>query len=314
MGNPVGLPGRMRNPGEQMTAQTLIVTSEYFRTLGIKLVKGRPFTESDTHGAPAVVIINENLARQLFPSEDPLGKQLEIDAAQFPDPDNVQPRTAQVVGVVGDNKQWAVTSPPHNVIYVPFGQNPAPSMFVVAKTLIAPASLVESVRAAVLELDSDQPIYDVQMMTERIRASQSERRFNATLLVLFAAVALVATAIGIYGTLAFWVAQRTHEIGVRMALGARTRHVLSLVVGKIGWLMLIGLALGLPSSVAAVRLIRAFLYYGQAGADIFYGVSSVDPVTMLAVFGVLVGSAAVATIIPAWRATAVDPARALQAE
>ena len=314
MGNPVGQPGRMRNPSEQMAAQSLVVTPEYFRALGIKLVKGRPFTESDRQGAPPVVIINENLARQLFPSEDPLGKQLEIDAAQFPDPDNVQPRTAQIVGVVGDSKQWGVTAAPHNVIHVPFAQNPVPSMFVVAKTRIHSAALVDGVRKAVSELDPNQPVYDVQMMTERIRASQSERHFNATLLVLFASVALVATAIGIYGTLAFWVAQRTHEIGVRMALGARTRHVLTLVVSKIGWLMLIGIALGLPASVAVVRLVRSFLYEGQPGADIFYGVSSVDPVTMLAVFGVLIGSAAVATVVPAWRATTVDPARALQTE
>ena len=314
MGNAVGRPGRMRNPGEEMAAQALVVTSEYFRTLGIKLVKGRPFTESDMQGAPPVVIINENLVRQLFPSEDPLGKQLEIDPAQFPDPDNVQPRIAEIVGIVGDSKQWGVTMPFHNMIHVPFVQNPVPSMFVVVKTRIHSATLVDSVRKAISELDPDQPVYDVQMMTERIRASQSERRFNATLLVLFAAVALVATAIGIYGTLAFWVAQRTHEIGVRMALGADRRRVISLVVRKIARLMFVGIALGLPASVAVVRLIRSFLYHGQPGADIFYGVSSVDPVTMLAVFGVLIGSAAVATVVPAWRATRVDVARVLQTE
>jgi predicted permease len=314
MGNRVGPPGR-RNPGEQMEAQTVIATSEYFRTLGIKFVKGRPFTGSDTQGAPAVVIINENLARHLSPSGNPLGKQLEIEATRDrPDPDSVRPRTAQIVGVVADSKQWGATEPLHNVIYVPFEQNPAPSMFVAAKTRIHPAALVDSVRKAVSELDRDQPVYDVQMMTERIHASESERRFNATLLVFFAALALVATAIGIYGTLAFWVAQRTHEIGVRMALGAGTREVLLLVVRKIGRLMFVGIALGLPASVAVVRLIRAFLYQGQPAADIFYGVSSVDPVTMFAVLGVLIGSAAVATVVPAWRATRVDLARVLQTE
>lgn len=314
MGNPVGQPGRMRPAGEEMSAQSLIVTSEYFQTLGIKLVNGRPFAESDTQGAPAVVIINENLARQLFPSENPLGKQLEIDAAHFPDPDNVEPRIAQIVGVVGDSKQWGVTDPLHNVIHVPFAQNPVPSMFVVAKARIHSAALVDSVRKAISDLDPGQPVYDVQMMTERICGSQSEQRFNATLLVLFAAVALVATAIGIYGTLAFWVAQRTHEIGVRMALGAGTRQVLSLVVRRIGRLMFVGIALGFPASVAVVRLIRSFLYGGQPAADIFYGVSSVDPVTMLAVLGVLIGSGALATVIPAWRATKVDPVRVLQTE
>ena len=313
MGNRVGLPGR-RNPGERLDAQTVIVTSEYFRALGIKLVNGRSFTDGDTKGAPAVIIINENLARQLSPSEDPLGKQLEIDASNFPDPDNVQPRTAQIVGVVRDTKQFVLTMPAHNVVYVPFAQNPAPSIFVVAKTRITSPTVVDSVRTAVSELDPDQPVYDLQMMTERIRASESERRFNATLLVLFAGVALIATAIGIYGTLAFWVAQRTHEIGVRMALGAGTREVLSLVIRKIARLMFVGIALGLPASVAVVRLIRSFLYGGQPGADIFYGVSSVDPVTMVAVFSVLIGSAAVATVVPAWRATRVDPARALQTE
>jgi putative ABC transport system permease protein len=207
-----------------------------------------------------------------------------------------------------------VTVPFHNMVHVPFAQNPVPSMFVVAKTRIQSAALVESVRKAASELDPGQPVYGVQTMTERIRASQSERHFNATLLVLFAAVALIATAIGIYGTLAFWVAQRTHEIGVRMALGARTRHVLSLVVGKIGWLMLLGIALGWPAAVAAVRLVRSYVYQGQPAADMFYGVSTVDPVTMLAVFAVLLGAGVVAAVIPAWRATSVDPAKALQAE
>jgi hypothetical protein len=289
MGNRVGPPGR-RNPGEQMEAQTVIVTPEYFRTLGIKLVSGRPFTDGDTQGAPAVVIINESLARHLSPYENPLGNQLDLEETQYPGPDSVHPRTAQIVGVVGDSKQWGVTEPLHNVVYVPFAQNPAPSMFVVAKTQIHSSALVDSIRTAVSELDPDQPVYDVQMMKERIRASESERRFNATLLVLFAGLALVATAIGIYGTLAFWVAQRTHEIGVRMALGAGTREVLSLVVRKIARLMFVGIALGLPASFAMVRLIRSFVYGGQPGADIFYGVSSVDPVTMLAVLGVLIGS------------------------
>ncbi|MEY2501600.1 MAG: hypothetical protein QOI07_1934 [Verrucomicrobiota bacterium] len=314
MGNGVGRPGRMPNPGEQMSAQTLIVTSEYFRALGIRFVSGRAFADSDTQGAPPVVIINEYLARQLFPSEDPLGKQIELTAAQFPDPDNVQARTAEIVGIVADSKQWGVTTPFHNMVHVPFAQNPVPSMFVVARTRIQSAALVESVRKAVSELDPGQPVYDIQTMTERIRASQSERHFNATLLVLFAAVALIATAIGIYGTLAFWVAQRRHEIGVRMALGARTRHVLSLVVGKVGWLMLLGIALGWPAAVAAVRLVRSYVYQGQAAADMFYGVSTVDPVTMFAVFAVLLGAGVVAAVIPAWRATSVDPAKALQAE
>ncbi|PZR77062.1 MAG: hypothetical protein DLM73_00700 [Chthoniobacterales bacterium] len=315
MGNRVALPGRMRNPGEQFDAQTVLVTPEYFRSVGLKFVSGRPFTAGDAQGAPPVILINETLARHLSPSENPLGKQLEIEGARWrPDADSVQPRTAEIVGVVGDSKQWGVTEPAHDVVYVPFAQNPAPSMFIVTKPRIQSATLVESIRAAIAALDPDQPVYDVQMMTERIRASEPDRRFNATLLILFAVLALVATAIGIYGTLAFWVAQRTHEIGVRMALGADTRRIISLVVRKIGTLMFVGLALGLPASFALVRVIRSVLSHGQPAADMFYGVNSFDPMTMLAVLAVLIGSATVATLIPAWRATRIDPARVLQTE
>ena len=314
MGNRVSRPGRAQNPGGQMDAQTIVVTPDYFATLGIKWVEGRSFTPGDRAGAPLVVIINETLARHLSSSGTPLDARLELEAAQFPNPNNVSPRTAQVVGVVRDLKQFGVTAPAHNVVYVPFAQNPAPSMFVVAKTQIRAPGLVAAVRAAVSELDPDQPVYDLQMMTERIHASEPERRFNATLLVLFAAVALVASAIGIYGTLAFWVAQRTHEIGIRMALGAGRRKVLSLVVQKVARTILVGIALGFPASFAMVRLVRAFVYQGQPAADMFYGVSSVDPVTMFAVLGVLVGSAAIATAVPAWRATRIDPAQVLQTE
>lgn len=313
MANRVGTPGRS-GPGERLDAQTVVVTPEYFRTLGIQFVSGHSFTKADTRGSPPVVIINQKLARQLSPSEDPSGKQLELEASQFPDPDNVQPRVAEIIGVVHDTKQFGLTSPPQSVVYVPFAQSPARSMFVAAKARIRPTALVDNIRATISELDPEQPVYDIQWMTERIHASESERRFNATLLVLFAAIALVASAIGIYGTLAFWVAQRTHEIGVRMALGAGKRAVFSLVVGKVARLVFVGVALGLPGSFAVVRLVRAFVYQGQPAADMFYGVSAVDPVTMLAVLGVLVGSSAAAILIPAWRATRVDPARVLQME
>ncbi len=313
-GNYVARPGQTQNPGERILAHSEIVTPEYYRTLGIKVVNGRALTSEDAHGAPAVTMINETLARHLFPSENPVGQQLEIAASQWPDPDTVQPRTAQIVGVVADIKQWGITVPPHDVFHVPFAQNPAPSMFVLARTQIHSATLVDSIRAIVSKVDPDLPVYDVQLMTDRIRSSDLERRFNATLLVFFAATALLATAIGIYGTVAFWVTQRTHEIGVRMALGANRRQVVSLIAGKIARLILAGVILGLPAALAVVRLIRSFVYGGQAPADLFYGVSSFDPVTMLAVLGALVGSAAIATTFPAWRATQIDPARALRAE
>lgn len=314
MGNRVAPSGRMQTPGGALQAQTVIVTPNYFPTLEIKLIRGRLFAEADSQGAPPVVLVNENLARQLASSGDPVGMQLEIEAARFPDPDNVQPRTAHIVGVVANTKQFVLTMPPQNIVYVPFAQNPAPSMFVVAKTRIHPAAVIESVRRAILELDRDQPVFDVKMMAERIRASESERRFNATLLVLFAGLALVATAIGIYGTLSYWVSQRRHEFGVRMALGAGRHEVLSLVLRKIAWLLLVGVLLGLPASMIAIRLIRAFVYQGQAGADLFYGVSSLDPIATAVTLFVLIVSSAFATVIPALRATKVNPVEVLQAQ
>jgi putative ABC transport system permease protein len=297
-----------------MDAQTVIVTPEYFRTLGIRITMGRSFTTADVLGAPAVIMMNENLARRLFPSESPVGKRLEIETAQRGDPDNIDPRVAEIVGVVAGSKQWEVTEPPHNVLYVPFAQNPVPSMFVVAQTMTTSAGLADRVREAILKLDPGQPVYDAEMMAERIRASQLERRFNAMLLVLFAVLALVATAVGIYATLAFWVSQRTREIGVRMALGADRRRIISLVFRKVAGLMFVGLIIGVPASLGLVRVVRSVVYQGEPSNDIFYGVAAFDPLTMCSVLGVLIGSAALATIIPAWRATKIDPARALQAE
>ncbi|HKP04420.1 MAG TPA: ABC transporter permease [Chthoniobacterales bacterium] len=314
MGNRITQPGRAQNTGEQMDAQTVLVTPEYFRTLGVRITLGRSFTVTDVQGAPPVIMINEHLGRQLFPSESPIGKQLEIEPAERLDPDNVEPRVAQIVGVVASGKQWDVTEQPHNVVYIPFAQSPVPSMFVVAETRTKSPGLADRVRDAILKLDPSQPVYDMEMMAERIRASQLARRFNGTLLVLFAMFALVATAVGIYGTLAFWVAQRTREIALRMAIGANRQQVMSLVFRKVAGLLLVGFLVGLPASVGLVRVVRSAVYQGQPSDDIFYGVAAFDPLTMCSVLVVLIGSAALATIIPAWRATRIDPARMLQAE
>jgi putative ABC transport system permease protein len=314
MGNRISQPGRARNTGEQIDAQTVLVTPEYFRTLGIRITIGRSFSDADVQGAPPVIMISEHLARQLFSSGSPIGKPLEIETAESFDPDNVQPRVAQIVGVVASGKQWDVTEPPHNVVYVPFAQNPVPSMFVVAQTRIKSPGLADRVREGIVKLDPSQPVYDVEMMTDRIRGSQLERRFNATLLILFAVLALAATVVGIYGTLAFWVAQRTREIGVRMALGAGRPHVVLLVLRKVAGLLCFGFALGFPMSLVLVRIVRSYVYQGNASADMFYGVSALDPLTMSGVLGVLVVSAMVAILVPTWRATRVDPARVLQTE
>ena len=313
MGNRVATPGRLQDRSEQFDAQTLVITPEYFRALALRLVNGRPFSAADTRGAPPVILINETLARHFSPSENPLGKQLEIEAARWPDPDSVQPQTAEIVGVVADNKQWGATEEPHNIVYVPFAQNPVPSMFIVAKTNIQSAALIQSIRAAITALDPDQPVYDVQMMAERVRASEPDRHFNAMLLELFAALALVATVIGIYGTLACWVAQRTHEIGVRIALGADTLRIVALVARKIGAVLLAGLVLGFPAAIVFLRVIRSSLSHGQPAADMFYGVANFDPLTMFAVLAVVTGSAVIAMLLPAWRASRLDPARILQA-
>ena len=296
--------GRPAAPrGEPFQARYLEIGPGYVRTLQIPLVQGRVFTARDGAGAPAVAIINETLARQLFPGEDPLGARLQVDDGQ--------PRT--IVGVVGDIKSWNLKSGTRPVMYVPDGQHldgferqagyGVQRKLLVIRTAADPLSLVGAVRTAIADEDPDLVPFDVMTMDARI-ANSDQEEFWMLLLGLFAGLAVGLAAMGLYGVISYAVAQRTHELGVRTALGATRNDVLTMIVRQGLVLVLLGVAIGLPAAVGLTRVISSQLF----------GVTPTDPATFAAASVLFVGIALLACSIPARRATKVDPLVALRAE
>ena len=276
-------------------ANIRIVSPDYFRTLRIPLRAGRVFTARDTASAPLVAIINETGARLYFPGEDPIGKVIR-------NPDGTQP--TEIVGVVGDIKHFGLDDEPEGYLYAPHAQAPNNDMALVVRATGDPTASAALVRREVLALDKDQPVFDVKTMATRIAERTTPSRLGSFLFGLFAAVALTLAAVGIYGVMAYSVTQRTHEIGVRMALGAQTRDVLRLVVGQGMLLVGIGLVLGLGASFVLMRWLASKLFQ----------VSATDPTTFVGVSLLLAVIALVACLVPARRATKVDPMVALRYE
>jgi putative ABC transport system permease protein len=275
-------------------AATNQVSADYFRAVGVPLREGRFFDARDVKGAPPVVIIDEALAREQFPGEDPVGKHLRI---------NDTPR--EIVGVVGATRRYDVSADPFPRAYVPYTQENWWSMTLVARTRAGePMSLAPAVRRELAAIDKDQPIHSFRPLEDSVAEWMTPQRFSTLLLAAFAALAASLAAVGIYGVMSYAVTQRTHEIGVRVALGAQTRDVLRLIVWRGMLLTLAGVGLGLAASFALTRLLRSLLY----------GVSETDPLTFafVALFMTLV--ALVACTIPALRATKVDPMEALRYE
>jgi putative ABC transport system permease protein len=269
----------------------------YFHTLGVPSLAGRTFTSADSAGAPRVAVINETLARHFWPHESPLGKRFT---------QSKPPQWIEVVGVVGDVRQsWSLANPPLPEAYFPYAQwAEYDDLYLVVRTALDPASLIRSVRAQLLSLDPDLPAYHVETM-EQIRAARAAApRFRGVLMTLFALVALTLAATGIYGVMAYTVSQRTHEIGVRMALGAVPRKLLRMVVSQGMALTFVGVAAGLAGAFALTRFLASFLY----------GVLPTDPGTFVGASLLLVGVATLACYIPARRATKVDPMVALRYE
>jgi putative ABC transport system permease protein len=284
-------------PGQEHEGRYRVATPDYFRTMEISIVRGRAFTEQDKADAPPVVIVNETLARAHWPDQDPLGKRIRL----YGPPDKSP--WMEIVGVVEDVKH-ELNIPVTPEYYLPHAQDPWNAMVLVARTSVEPASLAPALRQQVWAIDKDQPVFDVKTMQEVRSGSVALYSFSSVMLAIFAGVALVLAAVGIYGVMAFAVTQRTQEIGIRMALGARTADVLKLVVTHGMKLALLGIVIGLAGSWALTRFIEKLLV----------GVEATDMLTFSLVSLCLLVAAFVACYLPARRATKVDPLVALRYE
>lgn len=271
------------------------VSPDYFRTMGIHLLKGRFFDEHDGNGAPNVVILDETLAREAFKNRDPLGQRIGGGP-------NGPWRT--VVGVVADTRNYELNKQPWPELYAPYFQEPRRFMTFVLRVNGNPLSVASAVRKVVQSVDKNQPVSNIQTMDEVIAKSAAPQRFRMLLLGLFAVLALALAGVGIYGVMSYSVSQRTHEIGVRMALGAQRQDVLRLVVWRGMALAIAGILIGLGGAFALTRFLASMLY----------GIGAVDPLTFTALSLLLAAVALFACYIPARRATKVDPVIALRCE
>ena len=284
-----------KNSADFIMSNERFVSPGYFPALGVPLVNGRYFDERDVKGAAETVIVNENLARRFWPNEDPLGKRLERGEKE---------PWRTVVGVVRDTKEFSVDDEPPISIYHPAGQFPIGSMFVVVRTSADPGSMREAITKEIHSIDPEVPAFEFKTMDQRLSESLARRRFAAFLLAVFATVALTLAAIGIYGVLAYSVNQRTHEIGIRMALGAQPARILRMVMRQSLVLVTVGVTLGLGGAFALTRVM----------ASLLYGVSATDFLTFVIPPFVLAAIALLAGYLPARRAARVDPIIALRCE
>jgi putative ABC transport system permease protein len=299
--------GRASPPsGEHFTSPYRVADWRYLSTMGVSLKEGRNFTPADGPDSQSVALVNEALARRYWPNEDPIGRQIRL---VFPATLSFwQPIPQQgwltIVGVVGDIRDWAWDEPQSGQLYLPEAQNPSRLMSLVVRSRVERAQLTAAVRHAVETVDPDQPITDVKTMEDYLAVAFSQRRLNMSLLAFFAVVAALLAAIGIYGVMGYAVTQRSHEIGIRMALGAEPGDVLRMIVGDGMKLALLGLAIGLTASLLLTKYLESQLY----------GVRARDPLTFIGVAAGLALVALAACYFPARRATKVDPLVALRYE
>ena len=292
--------GRPVAKGDRPSADFFSVQVGYFKTLGVSMLKGRDFTERDSKQGPPVIIVNQAFARKFFPDEDPVGKRIRPGIST----DTDDPAMREIIGVVSDIRNRNLSSELRPGYYLPAAQMPFNQMTLVVRTTNDPHSVITAVQNEVHAMDNELPIFNVKTMDDYISATVAGPRFNATLLVIFAGVALILTIVGLYGVMSYSVAQRTNEIGIRMALGAQTKDVLRLIVSQGFKLVLIGLGIGLAGAFALTRVI----------ASLLFGVTTKDPLTFAAVAVLLALVALLACYIPARRATRLDPLHALRYE
>ena len=290
----ITLEGYQRQPNEDTELNTNTIGLNYFTTMGIPIVAGRDFDKQDRKGSPLVVIVNEELARRYY-GGNAVGKRLQIGS-------NVPSR--EIVGVARTAKYRNLREPSLPFIYIPFGQEYQTGMTLMVRTKGDPEEIVGSLHNEMRALNRDVPLFSVQTMSERIGGQLAADRMIAVLLSVFGGGALLLAAIGIYGVMGYAVVQRTHEIGIRLALGAEQRDILRLIVGQGMVLIAIGAGIGLAVALAATQVLKSLLF----------GVSATDPLTFASVIVVLVGVALLACYLPARRATKVDPLEALRYE
>jgi putative ABC transport system permease protein len=288
-------------PAQQPAMQVRVATPEYFRVVGIPLRRGRLFSDRDREGAPPVVLLTEAAAAQYFPGEDPIGRTITLGWGRGPG----KPLAGgAVVGIVGDVKDAGLHEADPPQIYLPYRQWPVQSMTVVLKTAVPPLSVTDAVRSEVRAVDPNMPVSNVRTLEQVLAMSISQPRFYTTLLSVFAGVALVLAAIGIFGVLSYAVAQRTREIGIRMALGAEASSVRRLITRE---------AMVLSGGGVLAGVIGAY-FLSEALGTLLFEISPGDPLTLATVAALLMVIALVASYVPARRATRVDPMIALRTE
>ena len=275
------------------------VSPTFFQTLRIPLVRGRLFSRTDVPSGLRVVVVNQAFVRRYFPAEDPIGRRVAFGSA--PDTNT---RWLTIVGVVGDTRRGGLDRQPWAELYYPDSQVPRRGMYLVVRTTGDPMSLARAAQAEIWAVDRDQPVSSVHTLEAMIVGAQANRRFTTLLLGIFAAVALILAAIGVYGVIAYSTAQRTQEIGIRMALGATRQHVIRMVVSEGLKIGVYGIIVGVAAAFVLTRLM----------AGLLFEVGERDPFTFLSLPALLIALAVVASWIPARRAVRIDPIVALRAE
>jgi putative ABC transport system permease protein len=292
----ITLPDRARpERGKEPRTQFNTVTASYFAAMGIPFVRGRLFSDADRLDAPRVYLINQTMATRFWPNEDPIGKQVQLVDDNSP---------GVIIGIVGDTKHLWLSDQPQPQLYASYSQMPGTFATVAMRTSVEPMSLSNAVRQAFWQVDGDQPMWKLRTMDFLLTRSVGDQRFVLVLMLALSALALTLAAIGLYGVMAYGVAQRTPEIGLRLALGAQPRNVLWMVLGQGMKLALPGLAIGLLAAVWGTRLMEKLLFE----------VSATDKPMFALIAVLLIFVALLACFIPARRATKVDPMVALRAE
>jgi putative ABC transport system permease protein len=284
-----------KNAQDTIISNVRIVSPEYFQTLGVSLVEGRLFNEHDRKGEPETTIVDEALAKRFWPNESAVGKRMQRGKSGS---------WRTIVGVISDGKQYSMEKEPPIAVYYPFEQSLARSMYLVVRTTSDPNQMTTAITQEIQAQDADMPVFDVSSMDERLRDALSRRRFSMFMLGVFAAIASILAAIGIYGVMAYSVNQRTHEIGIRLALGAQPGDILRLIIRQALILVSVGVLIGLGGAFALTRIMSSLLF----------GINSTDGLTFAITPLLLGGVAFMASFIPARRAAKVDPMTALRRE